>query len=432
MYMKKLIILAALAVVSLPASAQSMYFPPNGSEEWDSITPESLGWCVEKIPALYTYLETTNTNAFIVLKDGKRVLEAYFNDFTPDQNHTWNSAGKCIMATLIGIAQQNGDLAITDKTSDYLGTGWTSMPQEKEDLITIKHQLTMTTSMDDSGDRWACTDDTCLHYLSDAGTRWAYHNAAYNLLRDVLESATGTTINLYMNQYLNNSIGMQGGWLKVGYFDLFVSQARSAARFGLLSLNKGVWNGTPVLDDPAYYAAMTTRSQELNKSYGYLWWLNGQPSYMLPADRTLYDGMLNPNAPPSIYSAMGKNGQIIDVWPEQNIVVVRMGGNPDVSNVPVDFHREMWAQLNQVMCNITSVNPVKELVFNLYPNPANNQISVEVASPIETIEILNTTGQRVLTANTKQVDISTLAKGIYFVKVTTLNGVSGIKKLVVY
>lgn len=430
--MKKSIYLIVLISALTQVASAQLYFPSTTTDEWETTTPGSLGWCESEIAGLYTYLETANTDAFIVLKDGKMVLEKYFGTFTADSAHVWNSAGKCLTATLVGIAQKEGLLNINNKTSDYLGTGWTSMPQAKEDLITVWHQLTMTTGMDDEGNRWACTDDTCLHYISDAGTRWAYHNAAYNLLRDVLESATGKNLNIYTNQKLFTPTGMTGLWVKLGYFDLFISKARSAARFGLLSLNKGVWDGVPVLNDLDYFNAMVSRSQELNKSYGYLWWLNGQPSYMLPADRTVYTGMLNPNAPPNLYSAMGKDGQFIDVWPEENIVVVRMGGAPDNNYVPVEFHRGIWENLMKVICNVDAIKTVKGLEFNLYPNPANNQLTVEVAQRIETVELLNTTGQPVLTANAKQVDINTLPKGIYFVKVTTLAGLTGIKKLVMY
>jgi len=51
------------------------------------------------------------------------------------------------------------------------------------------------------------------------------------------------------------------------------------ARFGLLILNKGRWDQTPILTDTAYYRQMLTPSQNLNQAYGYLWWLNGQPSF---------------------------------------------------------------------------------------------------------------------------------------------------------
>ena len=61
----------------------------------------------------------------------------------------WNSAGKTLVATTTGIAQQEGLLNINNKVSEYLGTGWTSEPLAKENLITSRHLLTMTSGNDD-------------------------------------------------------------------------------------------------------------------------------------------------------------------------------------------------------------------------------------------------------------------------------------------
>ncbi|MDA0973987.1 MAG: serine hydrolase, partial [Bacteroidetes bacterium] len=60
------------------------------------------------------------------------------------------------------------------------------------------------------------------------------------------------------------------------------SKTRDMARFGLLALSDGVWDGDSLISDQGYLQAMTSSSQDLNLSYGYLWWLNGQESHMLP------------------------------------------------------------------------------------------------------------------------------------------------------
>ena len=66
-----------------PQPAQTgTYFPPTNTIDWATTTPESLGWTVAQIQPLYDYLQTTNSRAFIVLKDGKIVLERYFGSFT--------------------------------------------------------------------------------------------------------------------------------------------------------------------------------------------------------------------------------------------------------------------------------------------------------------------------------------------------------------
>ena len=69
-------------------------------------------------------------------------------------------------------------------------------------------------------------------------------------------------------------------------------------RFGLLMLNKGKWDQTVILRDTAYYRAQINSSQNLNPSHGYLTWLNGKGSYMLPTPQNVFAGNLVPNALP--------------------------------------------------------------------------------------------------------------------------------------
>ncbi|MBK9012904.1 MAG: beta-lactamase family protein [Saprospiraceae bacterium] len=164
-------------------NAQSLYFPPLTGNAWETLSPDSLGWCDDNIQELYDLLETNNTKAFLLLKDGRIVLEKYFGTFTQDSAWYWASAGKSMTASLVGIAQQDGLLDINDPSSDYLDTGWTACPPDKEALITIRHQLTMTSGLDDGVPDHYCTLDTCLQYLADAGTRWAYHNGPLHLAR---------------------------------------------------------------------------------------------------------------------------------------------------------------------------------------------------------------------------------------------------------
>lgn len=63
-------------------SEESMYFPPIGSSSWETKTPESLGWNTANIAALNTYLNDKHTKSFIVLHNGKIVMEQYFNGHT--------------------------------------------------------------------------------------------------------------------------------------------------------------------------------------------------------------------------------------------------------------------------------------------------------------------------------------------------------------
>ena len=333
-----------------------LYFPPDNGYDWESIPPGTLGWDETALENLFSFLETNNTRAFIILNDGKIVIEKYWGNtitgtkpFDASSQWYWASAGKTITATLIGIAQQEGEVNINNKTSDYLGTGWTGMPVEKEDLISVKNQLSMSTGLDYEVPDIDCTSPECLVYRADAGTQWYYHNAPYTLLGKVLENATGMDYNEYTDQKLESITGMNGQWRSSGFNNVYWSTARDMARFGLLILNKGKWGDTPVITDEDYYRQMTSTSQELNPSYAYLWWLNGKGSIILPSMSNSLNVPLSEAAPVDLFAGMGKNGQFVEIIPGQNIVVVRMGEAPGDGLVPIIFHNDMWEKINLVL-----------------------------------------------------------------------------------
>lgn len=338
-----------LFLFAASVSAQS-YFPPNDSSEWDTLSPSNFDWCPDKIDSLYGFLDEANSKSFILLKDGKIVLEQYFDEHTDSSYWYWASAGKTLSSFLMGIAQEEGFLNINDTTSDYLGSGWTYSSPEEEEKITIWNQLTMTSGLDDGVSNPFCTDDSCLIYLAEPETRWAYHNAPYTLLRPVLENATGQGINIYANQRLLNPIGMDGIFSYVGYDNVFSSTTRSMARFGLLIQNNGEWDGTQILSDEDYFSQMVNTSQALNESYGYLWWLNGKSSFMLPGTQFVFDGSLFPNAPNDVIAALGKNGQIINVVPSENMVWIRMGNATSTELVETNLNIGIWNYINDLSC----------------------------------------------------------------------------------
>lgn len=327
----------------------SMYFPPLNSNEWETTTLSELQWNETAVQGLYTFLEEKNTKAFIVLKNGRIAIEWYATDFTQDSPWYWASAGKTLTAFTTGIAVSEDYLNLSDRSSSYLGEGWTSLPKDKEDLITVWNQLTMTTGMDDT--RGDCKTPDCLIYIADAGTRWSYHNAPYTLIQDVVSNATNTTFESYFDSKLKDRIGMTGQWISTnGSNNVYWSNARSMARFGLLNLNNGIWENTIVLDNPEFVQAMKNTSQELNESYGYLWWLNGKESAMVPQSQIVFNIPLMPSAPNDLYAGLGKNDQKLYVVPSQNLVVVRMGDETGAAALgPSGFDNELWEQLNAVI-----------------------------------------------------------------------------------
>ncbi|MES2690508.1 MAG: serine hydrolase [Bacteroidota bacterium] len=425
----KHLLLVLFTFLSIHVFAQ-LYFPPVSGNTWETVPPGQLGWCTDRIDSLYKLLEDNNTKGFIILKDGKLVIEKYFGTFTPDSAWYWASAAKSLTAFLTGIAQQQHFLNINDSVSKYLGLGWTSCPPEKERLITIKHQLTMTTGLNYLVADQDCTEPSCLSYKNDAGSFWFYHNAPYHLIHDVIAQSSGKTYQQFTNQYLASKTGITGLW----YDHIYYSKPRSMARFGLLMLNKGIWNGDTVLSDANYYNSMINTSQQMNNAYGYLWWLNGKASYKIPASLATFPGKLCPPAPDDIYMALGKNDQKLYVWPSKNIVVVRMGdAASDESQVPITFDTTLWQELNRVMCSeFTGVhenNTGSDLT--IWPNPAYNKISFRLRKQhyFAEVSLYASNGEKVYAEKIEypmpenEIDISRLRCGIYTLRVISGNEV---------
>lgn len=326
--------------------AENLYFPPvsSGNTTWETKSISDLGWHNNAVQPLLDYLELKHSKSFIILVNGRIVMENYFNGHSTNSYWYWASAGKTLTSTITGIAQQEGLLNINNKVSDYLGNGWTSAPLNKENLISCKNLLTMTSGLDDNsnGD---CVTPTCLTYFADSGTRWAYDNV-YVKLQDVVANVAQTSFSNYFNSRLRDKIGMNGIWTTTSDgLSVYSSNSRSMARFGLLILNQGKWENQQILNE-AYWNEATQTSQNINLAYGYLWWLNGKTSYHLPQSQFQFSGSIIPSAPSDLYMALGKNDQKIYIVPSMKMVIIRMGDAADGSNMALsDFDDVLWQKI---------------------------------------------------------------------------------------
>lgn len=324
----------------------NLYFPPTSGDIWETKPMNELGWNENEVQSLLTFLEEKHTKGFIILVNGRIVMENYFNGHTASSPWYWASAGKTLTTATIGIAQEEGFLDIEDKVSDYLGVGWTSAPLEKENLITNKHLLSMTSGLDDGIGNGNTPAE--LQYLADAGTRWAYHNV-FEKLQDVIAEATNQTFDTYFSTTLKNKIGMTGTWIDVDEFNVYWSTTRSMARFGLLCLNKGKWENEVVIPE-AFMIESISPSQNINNAYGYLWWLNGKANFRLPQTQLQFPGSLIPNAPSDMVCGLGKNDQKLYVIPSKKMVVIRLGEVADGENFALsDFDNQLWEKINAVV-----------------------------------------------------------------------------------
>lgn len=355
--MKKITVLLILAVAIvgcrkdvtpvLNIPEKPMYFPPISGSTWETTSIGELGWNQNAVQPLKDFLSEKNTKSFIILVNGRIVMEEYFDGQTATSDWEWNSAGKTLVAATTGIAAQEGLLNINSKASNYLGTDWTSMPLEKENLITVRNLLTMTSGNDDTKQLMIKAN---LTYVADAGTRWAYSNIFQKLI-DIVAEASNSDFETYFNEKLKNKIGMDGYWNFGTIFTIYHSTARSMARFGLLALNKGKWEGEEIINETFFLESINT-SQTINPSYGYFWWLNGKSNFMVPGEQTIFPGPLIPNAPADTYAAMGASDQRIYVVPSKKMVVVRMGDASDLANPSFavsGFDNDLWEKIDALI-----------------------------------------------------------------------------------
>ncbi len=430
--LRAILITLSLAFASNKSIAQ-LYFPPLAGSSWDTISPASLGWCADSINSLYAFLDAKHTKGFLVLKDGKIVLEKYFGTFTKDSNWYWASAGKSLTATMVGIAQDNNLVDINNPVSNYIGNAWSVAPAAKEQLITVKHLLSMSSGLKDNPNNSNCTDDTCLKYFADAGTRWSYYNAAYYKLFDVLTTAYGSGINVITNNSIKSKIGMQGVWLpgEEGFGYIYYSTVRSMARFGLLNLNNCIWNNDTLIKNTSYVQAAKNTSQIYNKSYGYLWWLNGKGTYMSPGFQAVINSNLVPTAPADMYTAMGKNDQRAYIVPSQNMVVIRMGEAADGSLAAISpFDEDLWTKINNLKCNapLGVTTPYELNKITVSPNPATDMVNIFSPYNNQSMNLVTSTGQIMYSItdapHNVQLNMHTLNSGIYFLKIVSASGIA--------
>lgn len=316
-----------------------IYYPPLTGATWETISPVTLGWDTLKLRDAINYVGENNSTAFIILWKGRIVTEKYWGGFTSTSSARIFSATKSIGSFLIGLAQQQGKLDINKKVSDYIGTGWSNALPIRENKITVKHLITMTSGLTEN-----------LIYEAEPGTKWYYNTIAYHKIYAVLAAAYNQSNDEYTKAQLWSKIGMQNSFWDVepGGGPSMSCSGRDMARFGLMILSDGKWNGTTLMNDSEYFKTMTNSSQSLNPSYGYLWWLNGKSAYMLPGTTgEVFSGGLVPYAPSDWIAALGYGDKKIYVVKSKDLVIIRHGAP---SNAPItyalsNFDNELWKRL---------------------------------------------------------------------------------------
>ena len=310
-----------------------------------------LAQAEEKSPALETILDhifsqeaidnKDRTRALLVIKDGKILAERYAEGFGPESKLLGWSMTKSVMNALAGIMVRKGEL---DIYADSILPAW---QQDERKSITVDNLLRMNTGLYFNEIYSASSDVTKMIFTRPStadyasakllefkpGDDWKYSSGTSNILAKKLRVQGGKTpagFYAFLEEELLQPLGMTNTIIQpdaegdlIGSSFMYAS-ARNWARFGLLYLNDGVWDGTRILPEGWVDYTRTVTPGAPGGVYGAHFWLNAGVKDD-PAKR------MYPTLPTDTYWASGVGSQKVVIIPSKNMVVVRLGVTTDGS-----------------------------------------------------------------------------------------------------
>jgi len=306
------LIIALGLLCSSRASAQTV-FP---GADWEVATPASQGIDAERLDQARAWLESHNSKSGLVVRHGRIVAEWYFGDADRTSKFPAYSTTKSLSSMATGLAIADGKLALDHTVGQYVP----DVSPEGKKAITVKQLLSMTSGV--HNDPAVNQHEDLFSYAMrtaamdhEPGTKWDYNNTGLALLSPVFQKATGKPIDEFFNERVFQPIGIQSDdwtWERREGYSMPYSgchiNARSMGRIGLMVLNKGKWKDKQIVPS-AWLAESVAPSQDLNKSYGYLWWNNTTNKW--------------PNVPQDTFAALGRWDNNIMVVPSLDLVVIR-------------------------------------------------------------------------------------------------------------
>jgi len=275
------------------------------------------------------------TRAVVVVHNGTIVAEKYADGFSKNSKLIGWSMTKSITSALTGILVKEGKL----KVNDPLPVAEWKNTNDARSQITLKNILQQTTGLDFVEDYSKNSDATKMLFQKAAmgtftasheskdkpGTVFYYSSGNTNLLSRIIRETVGEN-DYYAFPYaqLFYKLGMYNTILEPDASGTFVGSsysygvARDWARFGLLYLNDGVYNGERILPEGWVKQTVTPSDAAKRGEYGYQFWLNAGEKNN-PANR------LYPHCPADMFCCDGYEGQYVFIIPSKNLVIVRLG-----------------------------------------------------------------------------------------------------------
>ena len=267
------------------------------------------------------------TRSVLVVYKDQIIAEKYAKDFNKETPILGWSMTKSITATIYGILQKQGKLDINSSPK---------IPEWKKDdrkNITYNDLLHMNSGLAWVEDYNTLSDVSKMLFLETemgkvqlekpmagkSNESWNYSSGTSNLLAGYLLREQFQTHQEYLDfwyEELLDKIGMYSALVETDLAGNFVGSSygwantRDWAKFGLLYLHKGNWNGEQIIDS-TWVKYVSTPTNGSNGRYGAHFWLNAGGHY--------------PDAPKDLFSCNGYQGQMVFIIPSKELVIVRTG-----------------------------------------------------------------------------------------------------------
>ena len=294
------ILLFAAACSPSPKVLDSIDYTPLVKDDWPVSIPEEQGLDSDSVAELYLNAADQETlYSLLVIKNGYLVAEDYFNEGSVDQKDRLQSVTKSFTSALMGIALDQGCLSsVDDRMLDFFPDVADDVTDPRKKQITVRNLLEMRGGYPNEEDAEVLWDGLLsgtyppliegFPLVDDPGTRFHYSNLSSNWLGIIVDRSCGMNLKAFAEKNLFSPLNITPGeWGQDaeghnnGCGDLHLT-ARDAAKFGLLYLNDGLFEGNQII--PSSWVEDSLQTYSVNEAfvkkvgdfrdigYGYQWW----------------------------------------------------------------------------------------------------------------------------------------------------------------
>jgi CubicO group peptidase (beta-lactamase class C family) len=262
-------------------------------------TPESQGVSSQALLRLLDAWESQGLelHSFLILRRGQVLAEGWWEPYRAETPHMLYSLTKSVTATAIGLALAEGRLTLDTPVLSFFPKEAPSQPGKHLQAMRVRHLLSMTTGHA-TDPKTASTHNLALDFLRSPvevapGTHFVYNNGASDMLSAIVQKVTGQRLQEYLTPRLFTPLGITDMTWEIDVYGIdrgfrgLKLKTEDIARFGLLYLQQGVWNGMPLLLPYWVHEATSCqipfRNQPDNawhQGYGFQFWCGPQGIFM--------------------------------------------------------------------------------------------------------------------------------------------------------